>query len=197
MYRGTPSRRRSTYGYTRNGLTGAIANYGALHDEEQNFNNRFMRRSPHLHSTATSSQMSQAQVPTWQNANLPDTNWQNSHYLGGAATHAQNENLFMSDTNFLESLPGQIVDPVPVVSFINRLHESQRLSTVPTMKEVDRLPASLQSSFGNKQDDWYAHLNKMELDVFQKHAFNSMQCYFAIKASLKGSAQRALYNLES
>ena len=89
------------------------------------------------------------------------------------------------------------MDPVPVISYINRLHESVRLTTVPTMKEVDRLPTELKSSFGNKQDDWYAHINRLELDVFQKHAFNSMQCYFAIKASLRDSAQKALYNLES
>ena len=115
------------------------------------------------------------------------------------AVYVHNDNLFMSDTTFLENFSGHIVDPVPVISFINRPHESQRLTTVPTMKEVDRLSTNLRSSFGDKhkQDDWYDHINKLTLDVFQKYVFNSMKCYFTIKSSLKDTAQRALYNLKS
>ena len=141
--------------------------------------------------------MYNSQIPSWRTRALPNSQTRNGYQPGGAATYAQNENLFISDTSCLDQHAGQIVDPVPVISYINRLHESHMLTTVPTMKEVNRLPASLQSSFGDKQGDWYAHINKLELDAFQKHAFNSMQCYFAIKASLKGAAQRALYNLES
>ena len=43
------------------------------------------------------------------------------------------------------------------------------------MKPVDTLPKHLANSFGGtKDDDWYTHVNKLELDVFQKHAFNPM-----------------------
>ena len=65
------------------------------------------------------------------------------------------------------------------------------------MKPVDHLPKNLANSFGGEQlEDWYTHMNKLELDVFQKHAFNPMQCYFALKASLQGKAEDKLYQIE-
>ena len=155
MYRGTPSRRSSNYGYTRNGTTGAIANnYGALGQQEHFYDDQFSRRSPYLRQPAASSQMRNSQVPVANAYNVPAETFQ--PHSGGAATfaHAQNNNLFMSDTTYHERFSGQIVDPVPVISYINRLHESGRLTTVPTMKEVDRLPTNLRSSLGDKQDEW-------------------------------------------
>ena len=197
MYRGTPSRRSSSYSYNRTGLDGAMANeYGPPQHAGHQFQNGFQyRRRFGLHSSFASSTIQNSQ---FSNASSPMHNWQDSFRREEALNNAtRDNNLFMRDSTMQDQTSGRVVDPVPALSFINRLQESQRLTTVPTMKEVDRLPASLKSSFGDKSDDWYAHINKLELDVFQKHAFNSMQCYFAIKGSLKGAAQRALYNLES
>ena len=166
MYRGTPSRRSAYHGYSRNGLTGAIANeYGALGQQEHSYNENFSRRSPYPRYSAASFQMQNSRSPAWQNHREPAGTSHDHFGRAASHTHDQNNNLFMSDTTYLERFSGQIVDPVPVISYINRLHESGRLTTVPTMKEVDRLPTELKSSFGNKQDDWYAHINKLELDA--------------------------------
>ena len=91
-----------------------------------------------------------------------------------------------------------IVDPVPAArSLINRLQDQQEYSAAPDMKHTTRLPKHLAASFGGSDEDWYVHVNKLELDVFQKHAFNGMQCYFAIKGSLKGEAGEMMYALET
>ena len=91
-----------------------------------------------------------------------------------------------------------IVDPVPAAqSLINRLQDYQEFSSVPDMKHTTKLPKHLAGSFGGSEDDWYVHVNKLELDVFQKHAFNGMQCYFALKGSLKGETGEMMYDLET
>ena len=91
-----------------------------------------------------------------------------------------------------------IVDPVPAAkSLINRLQDNQEYSAAPDMKHTTRLPKHLTASFGGSDEDWYVHVNKLEIDVFQKHAFNGMQCYFAIKGSLKGEASEMMYSLET
>ena len=65
------------------------------------------------------------------------------------------------------------------------------------MKHVDKLPIDMAESFAGKGDDWYMHINHLVLDVFQKHAFNAMQCYFAIKESLIGKAKTSIYHIET
>ena len=90
------------------------------------------------------------------------------------------------------------MDPVPAAqSLINRLQDDQEFSAVPDIKHTSRLPKHLTNSFGDADEDWYVHVKKLELDVFQKHAFNGMQCYFALKGSLKGEANETIYNLET
>ena len=88
------------------------------------------------------------------------------------------------------------MDPTPVESLITRLNapvindEEQ-----PRMKVTDNLPDDL--VYKGPKDDWFDHVDNLELDVFQKHGCNAMQAYFAIKASLKGEAQEELKHLET
>ena len=89
------------------------------------------------------------------------------------------------------------VDPVPAPSLVLRLEEEESPAKVPDMKPVDKLPKELVGAFGGKSENWYKHMDSLELDVFQKHAFNAMQCYFAIKASVKGQAKSLIYALET
>ena len=65
------------------------------------------------------------------------------------------------------------------------------LTEVPYMKTVDSLPSHLKRSYHGDEDDWYKHVDLLELDLFQKHAYHPMQCYFAMKASLAGEAKDA------
>ena len=185
MYRGTPSRRYQSSRYEDRSY-GASANTRQNSRENfqprayGNYADRFARTNQSFRNTFSSDHRS-------EEAN-------NHTYMqhSNAVQHAPRDTIDSTAT-----FSSTIVDPVPAPSLINRLMDSETLSAVPDMKHVDRLPKHLLESFGDSNDDWYVHINKLELDVFQKHAFNGMQCYFALKGTLKGRANTTMYNLET
>ena len=144
MHRGTPSRRYVPAYQSRNGLTGATAN--GIESPRHGDGEHFTYGNNIARGFTANSRYSRA-APASQT------------FAYGGDHGSQSNNLFMRDTSFLDSSAEKIVDPVPVLSFINRLHDSQRLTMVPTMKQVNNLPKSLRESFGDKEDDWYAYIN--------------------------------------
>lgn len=88
------------------------------------------------------------------------------------------------------------MDPTPVQSLITRLNTPIPVEEEsPRMKVADNLPADL--TYSGSSDDWFDHMDNLELDVFQKHGCNAMQAYFAIKATLTKEAQEELKHLET
>ena len=88
------------------------------------------------------------------------------------------------------------MDPTPVQSLITRLNtQLQDDTNQPRMKLTDNLPEKLK--YSGSKDDWFEHMDNLELDVFQKHGCNAMQAYFDIKASLTKDAEEELRHLET
>ena len=180
MYRGTPSRRFGNYN-DRHGIYGATANFGErafpARGAPRGFGNtatgyvRENRFSAPQHSWGGNTFRGGGSTPRFENfmpSELP--RFQESPALRNFTPRDTLNRPFQSGPQFVE------VDPVPTSSLINRLRDDTKLSTAPDMKHVNQLPDKLSASFEGKADDWFVHVNKLELDVFQKHAFNAMQC---------------------
>ena len=115
----------------------------------------------------------------------------------GGETHSRSLQPRDYATNY-SRLGNNILDPTPTTSFMARLNSVQEpLTEAPHVKSVDGMPSNLRASFRGEEDDWYKHVDVLELDLFQKYAYHPMQCYFAFKNSLAADAKDALCDLET
>ena len=181
MYRGTPSIRNRR----GNGSYGATANTTSqigIHSRANHYN-RFERRS---------------RQPARQQTPVADATYVHGEGRGDTYSHRSLPLLPRDYAANYSSDNSKNLDPTPATSLVVRLNSQQEpLTEAPYMKTVDEMPSHLKRSFEDDSNDWYKHVNLLELDLFQKHAYHPMQCYFALKASLAEEAKEELYSLEA
>ena len=147
MHRGTPSLGRSPR--RGNYLYGATANFA-----------RNASRDYSARSFPESFSGSNDRIPTSWRQQPPALN-----RGGGVDSHAPRD----STTSL--RIGANIMDPTPVQSLITRLNTPIPVEEEsPRMKVADNLPADL--TYSGSSDDWFDHMDNLELDVFQKHGCN-------------------------
>ena len=143
MHRGTPSQR---YVHHSDRLNGATANsYSPAYRRDYRNHNRrrsYDMREPTPASPAAGSNLEGGDERSRERL-LVQRNTANSYYYSTEA-----------------------VDPQPVSSLVTRLQNEVDLKQLPEMKMCNNLPSHLDKAFGGKQDDWYQHMEQLELDVF-------------------------------
>ena len=90
------------------------------------------------------------------------------------------------------------VIPEPIAGFTGRLQRVPPANGKQLdMKPVDNLWKTFKLTFsGDIRENWADHIDRMETDVFEKNTFYPKQCYYALKSTLRGNAQRCFQNLE-
>jgi len=181
MYLGTPSRRfgrNESIGATANATGYAPRGYSARNAGQSRFFARPGFRTPGFQrnfNAASPRRYSQTYYPAMPAR--PDFGFRTPAFASFSGGRPQMPRSYISqDTHNQWGWNYMSVDPIPSNSLVIRLNAAEPIYTSRKMNTVENLTKSFPHTFsGQAGDDWYNHINKLELEVFQQYGFHPHQ----------------------